>query len=297
MLDWGDLRFFLELARSGTLAAAGRKLKVDNTTVGRRLTALERDLGAKLFTRTPDGLVLTTAGEAMRATSEEMEQAVLRGEQQVLGADRSLAGVVRIAATEMLGEVVILPALRALRATHPQIRVEMSVGTARVDVARREADVALRYVRPEGADLMGRRAATVAFGAYATKKYLAKRGRPVKGAGLAGHDVILYDSGIRGWRGGELAGESLHNARIALRTNSTRMLMQAVREGLGIASLPCCLAAPDRDLERVPDGSPVELDAVWLVVHRDVQRTARVRVLIDALEQQLAKLEKLLVDG
>ncbi|HEX4423539.1 MAG TPA: LysR substrate-binding domain-containing protein, partial [Kofleriaceae bacterium] len=253
--------------------------------------------GAKLFTRTPDGLALTTAGEAMRTASEEMEQAVLRGEQQALGADRNLAGLVRIAATEMLGEVVVLPALRALRATHPQIRVDLVVGTARVDVARREADVALRYVRPEGADLMGRRAGSVAFGAYATQAYLVKRGRPVRGAGLAGHDVVVYDVGIRNWRSGDLAGESLHNARVVLRTNSTRMLVQAVREGLGIGALPCCLAAPDPTLERVPRGAPLELDGVWLVMHRDVQRTARVRVVIAALEARLTQLGRALVEG
>ena len=297
MLDWGDLRFFLELARSGTLAAAGRKLKVDNTTVGRRLTTLERDLGAKLFARTPDGLVLTTAGEAMRATAEEMEQAVFRGEQQVLGADRNLAGLVRVAATEMLGELVILPAMRTLHLQHPQIRVDLVVGTARVDVARREADVALRYVRAEGADLMSRRVGNVAFGAFAAKSYLIARGRPTRGAGLAGHDVITYDSGIRDWRAGDLGGESLRDARVVVRTNSTRMLYQAVREGLGIGALPCILAKPDATLERVPACAPVELDGVWLVVHRDVQRTARVRAVIEAIEVRVDALRDELVKG
>jgi DNA-binding transcriptional LysR family regulator len=290
MVDWTDLRFLLALARHGTLAAAGRTLKVDNTTVGRRLAALERDLGARLFTRTPDGLVLTTAGEAMRATAEDIEQAVLRGEQQVLGADRSLTGVVRVAATEMLGEHVVLPALRALHARHPQIRIDLSVGTSRVDVARREADVAVRYVRPEGGELVARRAGSVAFGAYAARSYLATRGHPQRGAGLAGHDVIAYDTGIRHWRAGDLAGESLADARVVLRTNSTRMLLQAVREGLGIAALPCILARGDRTLERVPAGAPAEIDGIWLVVHRDVQRTARVRVVIDAIEAHIAGL-------
>src|ERR1700704_3255885 len=101
MLDWSDLRFLLEVARTGTLAAAGRKLGVDNTTVGRRLSALERDLGARLFARTPDGLVPTPAGEAIRVAAEEMEQAVLRGEQRAQGADRKLSGLVRVATTEM----------------------------------------------------------------------------------------------------------------------------------------------------------------------------------------------------
>ncbi|HEY0255127.1 MAG TPA: LysR family transcriptional regulator [Kofleriaceae bacterium] len=289
MLDWGDLRFFLELARGGTLAAAGRKLKVDNTTVGRRLSALERDLGARLFTRTPDGLVLTTAGEAMRSASEDMERAVVRGEQQVLGADKTLAGLVRVAATEMLGEVVVLPALRELRAKHPAIRVDLVVGTARVDVARREADVALRYVRAEGADLMARRVGSVGFATYAAKSYLVQRGRPARGAGLAGHDVVTYDSGIRNWRDGDLGGESLRDARVTTRTNSTRMLLRAVVEGLGLGSLPCAIADAENTIERVTND--VQRDPIWLVVHRDVQRTARVRALIDALEARLRTIE------
>src|SRR5229473_1585057 len=154
MPDWSDLRFFLEVARNGTLAAAGRKLGVDNTTVGRRLAALEHDLGSKLFARTPDGLVLTAAGEAIRTAGEEMEHAVLRGEQRALGADRKLSGQVRLATTEMLGEVVVLPALRSLHARHPQIRVDLMTGTGRLDIAGRAADVALRYARPESGDLV-----------------------------------------------------------------------------------------------------------------------------------------------
>jgi len=241
----------------------------------------------RFFTRTPDGLVLTAAGEAMRTTGEEVEQAVLRGEQRALGADRKLSGPVRVATTEMLGELVVLPALQALHARHAQIRVDLMTGTERVDVARREADVALRYVRPESGDLMARRLGTVAFGAYAAKKYLAAHGRPVRGGGLADHDVIGYDAGIRNWRTGQLGGETLRDARVVLRTNSTRMILQAVRLGLGIGPLPCSLAQPDRTLERVPAETPVELDSIWLVVHPDVQRTSRVRAVIDALEARV----------
>src|SRR5438132_14139198 len=151
MPHWSDLRFFLELTRTGTLAAAGRKLGVDNTTVGRRLTALERDMGSKLFTRTPDGLVLTAAGEAIRTAGEEMEQAVLPGEQRALGSDRKRSGLVRVATTEMLGELIVLPALRSVHERHPQIRAEILTGAGRLDIARREADVALQYGRPEAA--------------------------------------------------------------------------------------------------------------------------------------------------
>ena len=216
-----------------------------------------------------------------------MEQAVLRGEQRALGADRKLSGLVRVATTDMLGELVVLPALRLLRKRHPQIRVDLVTGAGRLDIARREADIALRYVRPESGDLVARRAGTVAFGAYASKKYLASHGRPARGSGFSGHDLVGYDAGIRHWRLSQLGGEPVRDARIVLRTNSTLMLLHAVRLGIGIGPLPSYLARADPDLERVPSAAPLELDEVWMVVHAAVQRTSRVRAVIEALEARM----------
>jgi DNA-binding transcriptional LysR family regulator len=287
MPEWSDLRFFLEVSRSGTLATAARKLGVDSTTVGRRLSALERDVGAKLLARTPDGLALTAAGDAMRTAGAEMEQAVLRAEQRALGADRKLVGLVRVATTEMLGEAVVLPAFGTLRERHPQIRVELLTGPAQLDVARRDAEVALRFVRPERGDLVSRRVAAIGFGAYASKQYLAARGRPAHGGGFAGHDVVLYSAAIRRWRLGQLGGEPLVDARVVLRANSTYAILQAVRVGFGIGPVPCWLARGDRSLERVPSPTALEVDDLWLVVHADVQRTSRVRAVIDAIEARL----------
>lgn len=287
MTDWSDLRFFLELARTGTLAAAARKLGVDNTTVGRRLSALERDLGAKLFERTPDGVVITVAGEAIRTAAEEMEQAMLRGEQRAQGTDLKLSGLVRVATTETLGQMVVLPAIRALRERHPHIRVELLTGAGRLDLARREADVALRYIRPEKGELVARRAAQVAFAAYASRAYLAVHPRPVRGSGFAGHDMIAYGPGIREWRSGQIAGESLQEARVVLRTNNGASALQAVALGLGIGALPCYLADTTPRLKRVFPDAPVELDDLWLVLHPDVQRTGRVRAVIEALDARL----------
>src|ERR1700682_1492651 len=117
MADWDAVRFFLELARAKTLARAARRLRVDYTTVGRRVSAFERELGAKLFERTPDGFVLTDAGESIRAAAEQMEQSALAVEQRALGADRRLSGTVRVAAAESAGHAVVLPAMRELRAS------------------------------------------------------------------------------------------------------------------------------------------------------------------------------------
>src|SRR5256885_3989979 len=260
--EWGDLRYFLELSRSGTLAAAARKLRVDYTTVGRRLAALEQDLGAKLFERTPEGLILTEAGQSIRAAAEEMEEAALLVEQRALGADRKLAGIVRVATTEMLGQIVVLPAVRALHEVHPQIRVDLATGAARLDLARREADVALRYVRPESGDLVSRRVARVAEAAYASKGYLASHPRPVPGNGLAGHDVVMLES--RALRGTRVAGEEPSNARIVLRTTNSLSLHPAGALGIGIGGLPCYIGDSDRELRRgVPDG-PAPSDDLWL---------------------------------
>jgi DNA-binding transcriptional LysR family regulator len=293
MADWGDLRYFLELSRSGTLAAAARKLRVDYTTVGRRLAALEQDLGAKLFERTPEGLVLTEAGEGIRAAAEEMEEAALLVEQRALGADRKLAGAVRVATTEMLGQVVVLPAVRALHELHPQIRVDLATGANRLDLARREADVALRYVRPESGDLVSRRVARVAEAAYASKGYLASHPRPAAESGLAGHDVVMLET--RAQRENRIAGEEPSNARIVLRTNNSLSLHRAVALGIGIGALPCYVGDADRELRRVFPEAPVELDDLWLVVHADLQRTSRVRAVIDALEARLEAVAKDLI--
>src|SRR5438552_3979649 len=186
MADWDAVRFFLELARAKTLARAARRLRVDYTTVGRRVSAFERELGAKLFERTPDGFVLTDAGESIRAAAEQMEQSALAVEQRALGADRRLSGTVRIAAAESAGHAVVLPAMRELRRRHPEIRLHLQTVLARLDIARREADLALRFTSPESGDLRFRRLTAIGFALYASADYLARHRPPAPGAGFAG---------------------------------------------------------------------------------------------------------------
>ncbi|HYR55705.1 MAG TPA: LysR family transcriptional regulator [Myxococcaceae bacterium] len=292
MPDWGDVRYFLELSRTGTLASAARRLRVDYTTVGRRLAALERDLGAKLFARTPDGLTLTEAGKSIQAAAEEMEQAALLVEQRALGTDRKLAGQVRATTTETLGSVVVLPAVQALHQRHPEIRVDLSTGTGRLDLARREADVALRYFRPESGDLVSRRVARVAQAAYASQGYLASR--PVSGNSLSGHDIVALDERIQTTPATEMAGEKLRDAHIVLRASNSLALLEAVELGLGIGSLPCCIGDTSQVLRRIFPNAPLVLDDLWLVVHADVQRTGRVRAFIEALDARLAAVANLL---
>src|SRR5215472_977858 len=194
MADWQDIRTFLAVARAGTLAAAGRVLNVDYTTVGRRVRALEQELGLTLFERVRDRYVLTDAAEGLREAAERMEDGALALERRALGSDRTVSGVLRIATTDALAQILVLPALQALHERHPEIRVVLLTGGARLDIARREADVALRYVRPDAGELVSRRVARVAAAFYASPDYLARRPVPPKPDSFAGHDVVAPEA-------------------------------------------------------------------------------------------------------
>jgi DNA-binding transcriptional LysR family regulator len=284
MASWDAVRFFLELARTKTLALAARTLRVDYTTVGRRVSAFERELGAKLFERTPDGFVLTDAGESIRAAAEQMEQSAVAIEQRALGADRRLSGTVRVAAAESAGHAVVLPAVRALHLRYPEIRLHLQTGLARLDIARREADLALRFVAPESGDLRMRRLASIGFALYASQDYLSRNPSPGSRAGFAGHDAVLFEEGFRGSPSYASLTSPLRDARAAVRANSMLSLVEAVAIGLGVGALTCYLGDADSRLRRVFPDLPAQREDLWLVVHADVQRTGRVRALIAALE-------------
>jgi DNA-binding transcriptional LysR family regulator len=282
MADWDDIRTFLAVARAGTLAAAGRVLDVDYTTVGRRIRALEQELGLTLFERVRDRYVLTDAAEGLREAAERMEDGALALERRALGSDRTVSGVLRIATTDALAQILVLPAIRAMHERHPDIRAHLLTGPARVNITRREADVAVRYIRPDEADLVSRRIVRVAAAFYASREYLARRPVPPRGASLRGHDVVGIEEGLRGW------SQPLPETRDVLRTNSMTTLVLAVSLGIGLGALHCWMADPNPELVRLWPDEALEHDDVYLVLHHDVQRTGRVRAFVEALEQRAA---------
>ena len=284
MADWEDIRTFLTVARAGTLAAAGRVLDVDYTTVGRRVRALEQELGLTLFERVRDRYVLTEAAEGLRGAAERMEDGALALERRALGSDRTVSGVLRIATTDALAQILVLPAIRAMHERHPDIRAHLLTGPARLNITRREADVAVRYIRPDEGELVSRRLARVAAAFYASRDYLARRPVPPRGASLRGHDVVGIEEGLRGW------SQPLPETRDVLRTNSMSTLVLAVSLGVGLGALHCWMADPNPDLVRLWPDEALEHDDVYLVLHHDVQRTARVRAFVEALEKRAAEI-------
>ncbi|HKN00854.1 MAG TPA: LysR family transcriptional regulator [Candidatus Binataceae bacterium] len=282
--EWDDIRFFLAIARESSLSGAARALGVDHVTVGRRLAALEGQLGAKLLNRTPDGFATTPAGEAILKECEVMEVAALSLERLAAGYDARAAGPVRVTATEALACALIVPGIVGLRERHPELQIDLLPGVRALDVSRREADLAVRVSlrRPSDPGLVCRRLGDLGFSLYASPKYLAARGTPRHGHGLAGHDVITY----LGWptaMGPRFMGESLEGARISARSNDHFVQVRAAAAGLGISELACFFVDDHPELTRVwPDQAPM-LRPVWLVIHEDLRRAARVRVVASAI--------------
>ena len=270
-LDWEDVRFFVALARRGNLSAAARSLGVNHTTVSRRISALENDIGAVLFDRRPSGYLLTARGEKVLEAASAMEEAALR----LAGTARddvqsSLAGVVRLSATPSIAEAFVIPRLGALRAAHPGLDIELVADRRLVSLSRHEADLALRLGRPADSTLVGKRLASLRFGLYATPGVASEHAADPARAPFISFD----DSGI-GLPEAIWLREALPEARIAFRANGQMAQAAAARAGVGIAPLPHFLAASDPALVEVPFPSAPPPRELWLLSRPNSDRIAR----------------------
>jgi DNA-binding transcriptional LysR family regulator len=294
--QWDDVRFFLAVARTGSLSGAARALDVGHVTVGRRISLLERRLGVSLLNRTPDGFAATAAGEAILRQCIAMENAALDLERIAAGRDSLAAGSIRLTATEALAHRVIAPAIAELRKSHPDLQVDLAVGVRSLDIARREADLAVRVGRPSGPGLVSRKLGEVGYSLYASRSYFAKHRIPQRGKGLAECDLITF-TGAPAATSPFFMNESLEGARIALRCNNPLIQLQAAANGIGVAELACFLADDCADLVRIWPDEPPALRSVWLVMHEDLRRSARIRVASSAIVDAFRRHRRILQHG
>jgi DNA-binding transcriptional LysR family regulator len=287
VFDWDHLRFFLAVARRRSLSAAARQLQVQQSTVGRRVTALEATVEARLFDRTPDGYLLTSAGEALLPRAERIEDETLSAERELLGRESRVAGVVRMTAALAFGNGMVVPLLGKLRAEQPEIVVELVADSAVLSLTKREADLALRLGRPKQPELVIRRLGQVMNGLYASREYLARRGRP-RSLDLADHDVVAFDAGGSLNHPMSWFARRARGGRPSVRLNSSPGILCAVEQGMGIGSLPCWMADAVPGIERVlpREVLPQEL---WLVVHRDLRHVARVRAVSEFFVREMQR--------
>jgi DNA-binding transcriptional LysR family regulator len=275
-MDWDNLRFVLAVADAGGLSAAARALKVDTATVSRRLDALEADLRCKLFHRSRQGLNVTAAGTKLLTHARRIEGEVRALGFELSAEDRGLDGTVVITATEPIASGLIVPMLDSFRARHPGIALEIVTDIRALDLSRREADVALRLVRPHEGDLKIRRLGSVAYALYASPAYLEKHGAPDPRTGCTGHalidwpvpyTIIAQVPWLRTFAG---------NATVVLRSGSAMTRLAAAVSGAGVALLPCVIADGDPRLRRIKSEPPPAQD-LFLATHRDLAAVPRIR--------------------
>ncbi len=279
-LNWDDVRFFLAVARAGSLAAAARALAVDQTTVGRRLAALEDGVGQPLFERTPRGLAATGAGRRVIAAAEAMADAAGDFEVAARSEDVRTIETVRVATTDTLADHFLVPAIAALRTRAPELDVAVITGWAAVNLLRGEADVAVRLVRPNHPRLVAKKLADFALRAYASRAYLARRGTPT--ADFRGHDVIAYSDALAASSQLAIAGLEASDARIVLQTNNGHALHLAACAGIGVVELPSYTGDRDPALVRVCAAHERRY-SVYLVTHAERRRVRSVRAVCDAI--------------
>ncbi len=284
-LDWGHLRFFLELARSGSLSSAAKRLDVDRNTVARRVAALEEELGLPLFERGPQGWTRTAAGDELSELAGRVEADVLALARHADAQDRTVAGGVRLTTAAHLAGSLLVPAVPRLRERHPALVLEIAADQRAFDLTRREADLAVRFGRPRDTGLVTRKLCDVAFALYAAPgSPAARRGEPDFAADpFVGNDESL--AGLPQERWLEKVGPE---RCVVLRTNTTYSQAAAARLGVGLACLPRYLADADPGLRRL-DGPAVPPHELWLLVHGDLRRTPRVRAVIEWLDETVER--------
>jgi DNA-binding transcriptional LysR family regulator len=277
-LDWEHLKTLLALARGGTLSGAARSLGIDQSTVARRLAAMEERLGVRLIDRSGDGTPLTAAGQTALAAARAMEAEALSVERQLAGQDTSPVGTVRLTTLEMITSRVLAPALTDLATQHPGLVLEIIVDNRTLDLTRRDADLSLRLGRPSEGGLKGKRMATLAYGLYgAANRDWNWSGHP----GLAGRPLILPDSSIGMTPDARWLAEAGQDGQVVARLASLNGQITACRDGLGLTCLPDSFAQGEPGLQRLADtGVTREL---WLVLHPDLAEAARVRTIADWL--------------
>jgi len=284
MFGWDDARFLLAVHRCSSLSAAARTLGVNQSTVGRRLRALEEALGVRLFLETSDGFVASPLGERLIGHAARMEDEALALERAATGADSRLSGSVRITSADTLSVRVIAPLLAGLHQRFPGLDFELVADTRTYSLTKREADIGIRTARPKEARVVMRRICAFASTLYASPEYLERHGRPREGE-LAKHTFIGVED--PSWQEARWLSRVAPGARVVLETNSTLAQLVATRAGMGLGILPCYVGDAEADLVRVlpPDKGVVR--ELVVVFHRDLRDTPRIRACADYLVESL----------
>lgn len=281
--DWALMRSFLAVMEAGSLLGAARQLSSSQPTLGRHVAQLEAQLGVPLFERTGHGLQPTEAARAIAGHARVMQQGADAVARTLARDQAGIAGTVRISASRAVASYLLPPLLADLRLREPQLAIEVVSSNAVSNLLRREADIAIRMVRPVQASLIARKVASVALCACAHEDYLRRKGVPRTAQDLPRFDLIGYDHDDTILRGFRAMGVEITREAFAVRSDDDIVLWQSIRAGLGVGFAARYIAAGDARVRTVLPELSIPPLPVWLTVHREIRGSARIRAVYDFL--------------
>lgn len=297
MIEWSDLPIVIGIAEAGSYTQAARILGISQPTVGRRIQALEARLGAPIFEREDGNLSPTAFGLVVLEHARRMQDEAAAIARAAVSQDTSLSGPVVVTASEGAGADWLPHALRPFSDDHPNIEIVINIDNTSANLAQRQADIALRWGGPgDQQSLIGRRVATVKAGFYAERTYLDAHGRPAHARDLSGHSAIRWNINAPFAWPGTIDGLPVVPSRTAMEANSPNAVMAGIAAGYGIGVATHRMARYRPNVERVLPSWETSLD-LWLVVHEDVRRSARIRAAFDHLVEMVDRDRAYFEDG
>lgn len=278
-MNWDDLRVFLAVARSGSISGGAKQLKLQHSTVSRRMRKLEQELGVRLFDKVPSGYELTLAGEKLVEAADHMEREVLTVDGTLSGADLRPSGPLRVTAIDNMATTILMPMFAGFSREYPDVTLRLMVSNVYASLAQREADVAIRLTNTPPETLIGKRVGTVSSAIYGSSDYLEKLHAEGAEPQWLGVDCCDFH---RTWTK-QICGE--RERRFVV--DDTLLTQAALREGMGISILPCFMGDLDPRLARYSDPLPKWDLNLWILLHPDLKRTARVLAFRDYMTRAI----------
>ena len=295
MFEWDDVKYFLAVARHGSTLAAAKALTVNQSTVQRRITELERKLGRELVKRQATGYRLTEFGEEMLPYAEQIERAALAFEQRKATIERGEAGLIRVTCPEpIVYRIMKSSLLDRFHARYPKLRVEFVMSDQYVDLARGDADVALRSGDTDDDVLVGRKIADSLWSVYASTDYVQRNGRPAALSEIIKHATVGFDGPMAANRAAKWLQAVAPNASVAARVNSVLGLVSVAKSGVAVVPMPIALGDAEPELVRLFEPVP-ELTRSWrILAHPDRRRTPAVAAFFDFISDEIPALRPIL---
>ncbi len=296
-LAWDDFRLVRAIADHRSLGGAAEALGVNNSTVFRRLNTLEEHLGVRIFERARSGYLLTSAGEEMVALAMRMAESILEFERRIAGQDVRPSGELRVTTTDTIFSHLVAPMFCAFRQRYPEITLDFVIDNRALNLSRRDADVAIRASVDPPQSLVGRRVATIAWGAYASEGFLTESRIDLdNAAGLTVPPARWVGLGdpLTTTAGGRWITTNVQPECVAVKVNMVSTLASAIMAGLGIGLLPCFIGDQMSAIRRIPVIRPASETGMWVLTHPDLKKAARVRAFLDFFGNELTKKRKLI---